>query len=149
MQVVEIYKASEPAEAQSICQILDDAEIKCRVVGGDLTALGVGTGLALTSILVAEDDAHRARELVAARLTDLGINRSRPVRPFQFGLAALFTLITVVAVALGLYPTLGPELTLPLVVGVLTAVLMVLAYIHKRCRTLNDDASTEGPDADA
>jgi putative signal transducing protein len=148
MNVVEIYNTNNAAEARCVFQILDDATIKCCVVGGDFASLGLGTSVAPTSILVAEDDAQRARDLLAVRLAELGINQYEPKRPFQFGLAALFTVITLVAIVLGLYPTLGAELTLPVVLGVLTAILMVFAYIHKRCRPLIDEASTAASDAD-
>ena len=148
MNVVEIYNANNAAEAHCVFQILDDAKIKCCVVGGDFASLGLGTSVAPTSILVAEDESQRARELIAARLVELGINQYEPKRPFQFGLAALFTVITLVAIVLGLYPTLGPELTLPVVLGVLTAILMVFAYIHKRFRPLSDEPTTAALDVD-
>src|SRR5262245_33853083 len=122
MQVVEIYNANNAAEAHCVFQILDDANIKCCVVGGDTAFPGAGTGLALPRILVAEHDAERARDLLAARLTELGINQSAPRRQFQFRLAALFTVTTLVAVVLGLYTFLGPELTMPIVLGLLTVI---------------------------
>src|SRR5262245_20038096 len=139
MRVTEIYKASNAAEAHCVCQILDEAGIASRAVSGDVAFAGLRAGIDQHPVLVAAADAQRAREHLAARLEELGMNQSQAETPFQYGLSALLIITSLVAITLGLDHALGPELAQLLVLSFLGTILLIFAFVRMRRRRRDDD----------
>lgn len=140
MQVVEIYKANA-VEARCICQILEDEGIACQLVGEHLeSTFGLAAPWNMASILVSENEAHRAREILANRLALRG-NDPQPNEIFQFGLRAMFVNFTLIAIILGLYRPLElawPDFAIPAFYTLLFGNLLAFIYFRKRRRPIDD-----------
>ena len=141
MQVVEIYKASA-VEARCVCQILEEEGVECQLVGEHLeSAFGFAASWNTASVLVSEEDAQRAREILIERLASPAED-PRPVQVFQFGLRALFVNLTLIAVILGLYRPLDlawPDFAIYAFYLLLIGNVLALIYIHKRRRHILGD----------
>src|SRR5262245_13553695 len=107
MQIVEVYKPKSIAEAHCVQQLLEEAGIECQIAGEQLSNLyGMAVGWNMPSVLVVDEDAARARQLIEGKLG------SAPAEPppkleFRFGMRALLMNFMLIAFILGLYVPLG------------------------------------------
>ena len=111
MRVVQVYKASSSIEAQVVSGILEEAGIKCRIVGEHLAqTLGIPAtwDMARISILVSDADQPAARKLIDGwAAVQFQQNRAETKRKVQYGMKWLLINFTIVALVFAFYPLLG------------------------------------------
>ena len=141
-KLVAAYKASSAVEAHCVGQLLDEAGIECRIDGEYLESIyGIGTGLAMPSILVSETDVQRARQLIAAQL-GTPTEDSPPKRPIRYGMKSLLINVTLIAIIFGFYIPLGtywPGFALPAFLYLFLGNLMAFAYAYEKRRRSADE----------
>lgn len=107
MRIIEIYKARSSVEAHCLQQLLEEAGIDCQIAGDQLSSMyGMAVGWNMPSILVSEEDAPRAYELIKEKL-GLPSAAPQPELIFQFGMRSVLVNVTLISLILGLYIPLG------------------------------------------
>jgi len=137
LRIVEAYKAGSSVEAHCIGQLLQEAGIKYQIAGENLASLyGIEPAWAMPSILVAEDDLQRARQLIADQL-GLSLAEPHPTPVFRYGMRALLINLTLIAIIFGLYVPLGsywPNIAYGAFFWALFGNVAAFAYTHKKHR---------------
>jgi hypothetical protein len=137
---VPIYKANS-VEAHCVCQLLEESGVECEVVGEHLeSTFGLAAPWNVTSVLVSEDDAERAREIIAERLA-LRAHDSPQNAMLQYGLRAMLVNFTFIALILGLYRPFGyawPAFALLAFQTLAVGNVLAFRYFRKRRRAIGD-----------
>ena len=145
--LVDVYSASDSAEAYALASRLEEAGVRANVVGELLEqhrgALPFGMATS-PRIWVPVDQLPRARDIVAAWESE---RQERAARqrgtPFQFGLSALLVNTVLLAALFALYRPLGWDRWLGIFQSAVMALvfgnIMVLLYRRKRAQSLPDE----------
>ena len=119
--------------------ILEEAGIKCRIVGEHLApTLGIPAtwDMARISILVSDADQPAARKLIDGwAAVQFPQNRAKTKRKVQYGLKWLLINFTLVAMVFALYPLLESNWHLvaePAFAFIVLGNLMMGVYLHKQ-----------------
>lgn len=146
MRIVEAYEPRTSVEAHCVQQLLEEAGIKSQITGEQLASLyGMAAGWNTPSILVAEEDMQRARQLIADQLGPLSTDPP-PKRVFQYGMRSVLINFTLIAIIFGFYVPLGsywPGFAYFAFLWLFLGNVMVFAYVRNKRRQI-----VEGKDSD-
>jgi hypothetical protein len=153
MRLLVIHKAAGLIEAESLRAALFDAGIESELDGHPIAAMpGIASGwnMAPVGIVVDENDAERARAAVVEWQASL----PKPLRPasgsrIQYSLSTLLIVMTVCSLVCGLAYHLGAHLLFLIAITlgeILPFALMIVGFLRKHRRHLEDDPTPDGDD---